>query len=91
MKNSETTFFVDVPLYSVMRIRVERSAPTSKEQVIQSITPEELSLAIPVTNWGCVKYSWQKFLDSESEPIEFSKGKPPMSMLEEALGFSFFR
>lgn len=91
MENTETTFFIDVPLHSVMRIRVERSAPTSKEQVIQSITPEELSRAIPVTQWGCVKYSWQKFLDSGSEPIEFTKGKPPMSLLEQALGFSFFR
>ena len=90
MENTETTFYVDVPLHSVMRIRVERPASTNKEQVIQSITHDELSRAIPVTEWDCVKYSWQKFLDSGSEPIEFTKGKPPMSMIEEALGFSFF-
>ena len=89
MQSTELTYFIDVPLHSVMRICVQRPSGTSKEEVLESITQDELSLALPVPQWEDIKRSWQIFMNSERALINLTEGNPPMSLLEQALGISF--
>jgi hypothetical protein len=85
--SAKTSFYIDVPLHTTMRIIVERPEGFPKDEVVDSITRDELSRCQLLTGWDCVKFSWAGFLASKKKAIDFNEGTPPKDMLLEAFGF----
>jgi hypothetical protein len=93
MKKGQTFFYVDVPLRSAMRVVLKRPKGYKKEDVIASVTSDELSDCELLTGWECVRESWEMFLRSSEEPFEFKECDelPPLSDAEMAGANAIFR
>lgn len=93
MENTETFFYIDVPLQTAMRVVVKRPKGFKKEDVIASIRSDELADCELLTGWECVAESWDTFLDSDEPPFEFEECDtlPSLSDAEMAGASAIFR